>query len=83
MIVTRISILDGKVYQMDLPVTQEQLDRFANRFRTGEYIHDIFPELSAGEREFILNGITPEKWDEAFGDEGDEDNNEDIIDALI
>lgn len=32
-------------------------------------IQDIFPELSSGEREFILTGMTSEDWDETFADE--------------
>jgi hypothetical protein len=40
--------------------------RFANRRRDGELIQDIFPELSAEQREFILTGYTPEDWLKMF-----------------
>lgn len=57
MIVVRTSMLSGKEHQMDLNVTQEQLDRF----EAGEKVQHVFPHLSADHREFILNGITPEE----------------------
>jgi hypothetical protein len=47
------------------------MDRFDHRVETGEMVQDIFPDLSAGEREFILNGITPTEWDTAFGMESE------------
>lgn len=65
--VTRQSILTNAINTLDLPVTQEQLDRFEVRRQTGEYVQTIFPNLPAAEREFILNGITPAEWTEKFG----------------
>jgi hypothetical protein len=56
---------------MDLPVTQDQLDEFASRFRA-RLIQDIFPDLSAEEREFIKTGYTSEDWDAMFPPEEDE-----------
>ena len=61
------SLISGKIMEMDLPVTQEQLDRFENRRETGEYIQDIFKGLPAPEREFIMSGISPTEWSETFG----------------
>lgn len=63
MIVSRISTLTGKTQEMDLDITLNQLQRFVDG---KEYIQDIFPNLTASEREFILTGITPEEWDECF-----------------
>jgi hypothetical protein len=34
----------------------------------GALIQDAFPYLSAGEREFILTGITQMEWNELFGE---------------
>jgi hypothetical protein len=65
MLVTRKSDLTGKVRTLDIPVTQEQLDSWAN----GRLIQDAMPHLSADDREFIITGITPEEWDEIFGDD--------------
>lgn len=61
--VTRKSKLSGKEHVMDLPVTQEQLDRYA----TGNFlVQDVFPNLDADQREFLITGITPEEWDATF-----------------
>lgn len=71
--ITRRSMLTGKTNTMDLDITQNQLDRFNN----GMLIQNAFPHLTPGEREFILNGITPEEWVEYFGDGSDDDDEED------
>lgn len=60
--ITRTSPVSGITRTMDLPVTQEQL----NRVQAGGYVQSIFPNLSSDEREFILTGITPDEWDELF-----------------
>jgi hypothetical protein len=81
MIVTRTSAFTGKVNTMDLPVTQAQLDRCWSICRTGtEHIQDVFPTLTADEREFLKTGVTPQEWDEFMGpdpDDDDDDWNED------
>jgi len=33
-------------------------------------IQDCLPYLSADEREFLMTGIMPEEWEQAFSDEG-------------
>lgn len=69
MIVVRPSVFSGEVRAMNLPtVTQERLDRWESE---GLNIQDAFPELTDDEREFILTGMTPEEWDEAFPEEDD------------
>jgi hypothetical protein len=60
MIITRISPLSGE-HSRDLPVTQEQLDSIGKKL-----IQDIFPDLSASDREFILTGYTDEDWNKMF-----------------
>ena len=47
---------------MDLPVTQEQLDRWSD----GELVQNVFSFLSPSEREFIMTGVTDEEWNQAF-----------------
>jgi hypothetical protein len=66
--ITRKSLLSGKVRTFDLDVTEEQMIRFENRRKNGEYVQTIFPHLSPSDREFILNGITSEEW-EIFKDD--------------
>lgn len=60
--VIRRSTLTWKVHEMDLPVTQAQLDEHAR----GRCVQDVFPELTLEQREFIISGITPEEWNSAF-----------------
>jgi len=48
---------------MDIPITQEQLDRFHN----GEFIQRVCPKMLPCEREFIISGTTPQMWGEMFG----------------
>ena len=63
MLITNKSQLSGKLRTMDLNVTEEQLTKYASgRF----YIQDVFPNLTADEREFIKTGITAEEWEEQF-----------------
>lgn len=59
MLVTNISQISGKETTMELDITHEQLDRFENRRQNGEYVQTIFPNLTKGEREFLMTGITP------------------------
>ena len=57
--VTRVSSLSGRASSMTLDITIEQ---FA-RFEAGDgLIQNIFPDLNADEREFILTGITASEW---------------------
>ena len=67
MIVERQSIVSGKVYQMDINITEEQLFNFING-RSG-LVQEAFPDLSIDEREFIISGIHPDEWNELFGNE--------------
>jgi len=63
--ITRTSVLSGISRTLDLPVTQEQLDNYAN----GALLQNAFPHLSAGDREFIKTGITDQEWDDQFSEE--------------
>lgn len=63
MIIERKSIFSDKVNSMDLDVTQEQLDRH----KSGELVQNVFPNLTADEREFLVTGATPEEWDFYMG----------------
>lgn len=65
MLVKRVCCLDGSENEMDLPVTEDQLIRW----QQGEVIQDVMPKLTVDQREFLISGITPGKWQEVFGDE--------------
>lgn len=65
--VIKTSPVSLRMNVLEIDVTQEELDRVANRFNTGELVQDIIPHISAPEREFIMSGITPEEWIMVFG----------------
>jgi hypothetical protein len=70
MIIERTSPLTGKVNQMDLPVTQERIDRWA---ASDELIQNVFPQLNAEQREFLMSGYTQEDWDTIFPPEEEDE----------
>jgi hypothetical protein len=53
---------------MEIDVTEEQLAAW----RGGQLIQEAMPHLSADEREFIMTGVTPTEWKDAFGGPGDQ-----------
>lgn len=74
---TRRSPYTGKETTLDIDCTEEQMREFLETPRhMRRLIQDIFPNLSADMREFILTGYTPEDWETLFGgaeDEGEAD----------
>lgn len=68
--IVRRSPLTGIYNEMDLDVTQDQINRFDKPAHLRETIQDIFPNLSASEREFIKTGYTDEDWNYIFGPDG-------------
>ena len=66
---TRTSDIDHKAYTMDIPMTFAEFKACFAKFQGGAHIQVAFPDLSADLREFVLSGITPEKWTEIFGEE--------------
>jgi hypothetical protein len=62
--ITRESTVSGKTHEMEIPVTQEQLDRWNN----GMLIQNAMPNLGPDQREFIKTGIAPDEWARIFGD---------------
>jgi len=61
--ITRTSIFTNITRTLDLPVTQEQINNYAN----GTLLQNAFPNLSPDDREFIKSGVTGEEWNELFG----------------
>lgn len=62
MIIRKCSPLTRKINEMDLPITEEQV----NRYMAGELVQNAFPNLNADQREFIKTGYTPEDWAKIF-----------------
>ena len=60
--ITRTSRLTGKTSVMYLDITKEQLFSWVD----GMLIQEAMPNLTPDEREFVMTGITPDEWDEAF-----------------
>ena len=61
--ITRQSMLTGLVHTMELPITMHQY----LSWKEGKLIQDAMPNLNAEQREFLMTGITPSEWNEAFG----------------
>lgn len=56
--------------QCGKPQTLEVKDKDFDRWLNGEdYIQNIFPYLSAGQREMLISKICPTCWDEMFKDD--------------
>jgi len=60
--ITRTNPFNGETNTLNIDVTDEQVQAYMG----GALIQDAFPQLTAGEREFIKTGITEEAWDEMF-----------------
>lgn len=63
--ITRLSPFSHKWNTREIDVTEEQLIKYYGP--DSPNIQDVFPHLSADDREFIKTGITPEEWDAVFG----------------
>jgi hypothetical protein len=72
MIIRRVSLASGKIREMDLPVTEDQMERWKN----GGLIQDVMPHLSKDQREFIISGCTQEEWDELWKEGEDDESGE-------
>ncbi len=65
MIVVRRSPVTGKMNQLDIDITFEQYESWAN----GALIQDAMPNITPDEREFIITGCTPDDFDFLFLEE--------------
>ena len=63
MLIQRRSPISGKVNEQEILVTEQQL----RLWREGMLIQRAMPDLTAGQREFIMTGITEAEWEEMFG----------------
>ena len=61
--ITRKSPISGKYNTKELDINDIQYDNWMS----GQLIQDAMPHLSADDREFIKSGITPEEWEQIFG----------------
>ena len=66
--VTRTSTFTGKRNTMVLPIDVEMFRVWRSG---GGLIQNVFPHLSADQREFLMSGATPDEWAGIFGGEDD------------
>lgn len=52
---------------MNLPLAHKEFLEQWQRWQQGKLIQYAFPTLTAEQREFLMTGLTPEKWKELFG----------------
>jgi hypothetical protein len=69
MLISKRSLITGKVRERDLNITQEQIDEWMN----GKISKLAFPNLTDEERNFLTTGTVEEEWE---GDVPGEDSNE-------
>jgi len=61
---------------MDIPMEEKDFIKAHNKYDEGALIQDAFPELPNDLREFIISGITPTEWNNAFPPEEDDEEND-------
>lgn len=60
--IIRKSPISGKENNLEIPVTQAQLDLW----QSGVPIQKAMPNVSADDREYIKTGITAQEWEDIF-----------------
>ena len=64
--VVQVSPISGNINTMELPIRQGQIEYWQ---ASSELVQNVFPHLNADEREFLMTGIMPEEWGQAFPEE--------------
>lgn len=65
MILKKKSPFTGKVNEMEIPITEAQLEAY---YQSGASIQRFFPKLTPDQREFIMTGIPPEEFPSEIDD---------------
>lgn len=60
--------LDGSETSMVFTMSESEFMGRYNRWQGGAMVQDAFDNLAADEREFLMTGITPDKWNAMFGE---------------
>lgn len=66
MLITKIDPFTNKENTFDFPITEDQY----LSWKDGALVQDVFPHLSADEREFLMTGIVSSSWKKIFGEGG-------------
>jgi hypothetical protein len=64
MLITRTSPFSGIERVVEINITGDQYLRWKN----GELIQNVMPNLTLDEIEFLMTGIWGDEWDEIFGE---------------
>ncbi len=64
------SRLTGKINQMEIPLSPEEIEDGLN---SGKLIQIAFPTLTSIQREFLFTGCTQEEWDRYMVDPEDDE----------
>ena len=72
--ITRTSILTKRVHEREIATSPKAMAAYE---KGDQLLQDVFSDLDKSDREFIKTGITEEEWNEIFGDEDEEPENED------
>lgn len=71
-LLTKTSMFTGQEHTMSIPMSGIEFDGCLRRWMVeGFMIQDAFRSLDADQREFIMTGVTPQEWDDAFKEEGE------------
>ena len=66
MIIKKTSAFSGIVRTKDIPMDPKDFAQYAAGYGS---MDDLLPYLSIEDREFILSGMTPQEWKNAFSEE--------------
>lgn len=59
------SVISNKINSMQIEMTEDQYEEYVHGTKL---VQNIFPNLDEDTREFLISGITPEEWNEVFGE---------------
>lgn len=65
MLIVKKSNISGVIHKMEIDITEQRYWQFQQGYLG--LIQEAFPNLSAGEREFLISGIHPIEWEQLFG----------------
>ena len=77
--ISKVSMITGRKHTRTIVLDPADLDRWQN---SDVLIQHAMPYLSSDDREFLISGVTPSEWEEAFGDEDSLSESDDVRGVL-
>jgi hypothetical protein len=68
----------GRVTDKTLPMTEATFRSAHADWKDGTLIQNAFPALDADDRELLMTGIGPKEWDEMFGEDPEDFEEDDL-----